>query len=234
VAAVYLAGGRFCCEECVDDPVNEAFVRQAAAEQLAAREAAAAQQPPVPPLPELRRSPREVKSASRLEPEWSAYAVGRTGQRHVRTRGESYTEMQAAREKQRAAVEAAALENADLAANLDGVFGWLRKIAAPGALGEAGLQEDCEAVAAVLLREAIAELTQDWDRRREEAREETREEGAPASNAAVPDACDAGGVRAATPRWAASPVRVGGVDGTDGELCIDASYLSWTPTSGGG
>ena len=27
-------------------------------------------------------------------------------------------------------------------------------------------------------------------------------------------------------------VRVGGVNGTDGELCIDAPYFSWTPTSG--
>jgi hypothetical protein len=143
VAAVYLAGGRFCCEDGVDDPVNEAFVRQAAEEQLAAREAAAAQQPPVLPSPELRRSPREVKSVSRLEPEWSAYTVGRTGQRHVRTRDESYAEMQAAREKQRADVAAAALENADLAANLDGVFERLRELAAPGALGEAGLQDDC-------------------------------------------------------------------------------------------
>ena len=31
VAALYSAGGRFCCESCVDDPVNKEVVRQAAA-----------------------------------------------------------------------------------------------------------------------------------------------------------------------------------------------------------
>ena len=240
-AALNSTDGRFYCAACVDDPANEDSVSQAAAEQLAAREAAAAQQPPVPPSPELRWSPREVKFVSRLEPEWSAYAVGRTGERHACTRDESYTDVQAARKMLRAAVEAAALENADLASHLASIYRRLRELAAPGAPGEAGLAEQCEAAAAVLLREAILELTQDWDRRRreeareevrEEAREEAREESAPESNAEAPKAHAAGGVRAATPRWAASRVRVGGVNGTDGELCIDAPYLSWTPTSG--
>jgi hypothetical protein len=218
-AALNLTDGRFYCEVCVDDPANEDSVRQGAAEQLAAREAAAAQQPPVPPSPELRRSPREVKSVSRLEPEWSAYAVGRTGERHVRTRDESYTEMQAAR-------EAAARENADLAANLNGVFRRLRELAAPGAPGVGGLQDDCEAAAAVLLREAIDELTQDWDRRQKEARV-----GAPRKESDA-EAHAASGAEAATPFCVASSVRVGGVDGTTGQLSINAPYLSWVPTAG--
>jgi hypothetical protein len=43
VAALYSTGGRFFCGACVDDPANEESVRQAAAEQLVAREAAAVQ-----------------------------------------------------------------------------------------------------------------------------------------------------------------------------------------------
>jgi len=170
-AALNSTEGRFFCEVCVDDLVNEDSVRQAAEEQLAAREAAAAaQRPPVPPPPELRRSPREVMLVSRLEPEWSPYSTDRAGERHVRTRDESYDQLHAARDKLHTNVKAAALENADLAANLDRVYRQLRELAV--APGEADLAAHCEGAAAVLLRKAIDELTQDWDRRQEKAREE--------------------------------------------------------------
>ena len=82
--------------------------------------------------------------------------------------------------------------------------------------------------AAVLLLEAIDELTQDWDRRQEEA----REEGVPRKESDA-EAHAAGGAEAATPPWLASSVRVGGVDGTIGQLSINAPYLSWTPTTAG-
>ena len=79
-------------------------------------------EPPVLPPPELRRSPREVKVVPRLEPEWSEYSMDRSGGRHARTRDESYDQLQAARYQQDTDVKAAALENADLAANLNRVF----------------------------------------------------------------------------------------------------------------
>ena len=138
-AALNSTGGRFYCEECVDDPANEDSVRQAAEEQLAARDAAAAQQPPVLPRPELRRSPREVKAVPRLEPEWSGYSMDRTGERHARTRDESYDQLQAARDQLDTDVKAATLENVDLAAKLDRVFRKTKELAAPGASGEADL-----------------------------------------------------------------------------------------------
>jgi hypothetical protein len=234
-AALNSTDGRFYCEECVDDPANEGSVRQAAEEQLAARAAAAAaQQPPVPPPLELRRSPREVQVVSRLDPEWSAYRMDHTGERHARTRDESYDELSSRVDQLDTDVKAAALdlkaatlEKADLAANLDRVFRQLKELAARGAPEEADLAGQCEVAAAVLLREAIYELTQDWDRR-----QEASEEGVPRTESDA-EAHAASGAEAATPSWVASSVRVGGVDGAVGQLSINAPYLSWTPTPAG-
>jgi hypothetical protein len=39
---------------------------------------------------------------------------------------------------------------------------------------------------------------------------------------------------ASTPPWVASLVRVGSIVGAMGQLSINASYLSWTPTPAGG
>ena len=94
---------------------------------------------------------------------------------------------------------------------------------------------DCEAAGAVLLREAIYELTEDLRINREE---ESREEGVTRKESDA-EAHAASGADAATPApWVASLVRVGQrrryVDGAMGQLSINTPYLSWTPTPAGG
>ena len=110
----------------------------------------------------------------RLEPKWSEYSLDRTGERHARTRDASYDQLLAARDQLGTDVKAAALENTNLAANLDSVFRKLKELALPGASGEAVLAGHCEAAGAVLLREAIYELTEDLRTNREEEPREER------------------------------------------------------------
>jgi hypothetical protein len=157
--------------------------------------------------------------------------MDRTGERHTRTRDESYDQLQAARDQLNTDVKAATLENVDLAAKLDRVFRKLKALAAAGASGEADLAGHCEAAGAVLPREAIYELLEDlWINREEEP----REEGVPRKESDA-EAHAASEADAATPApWVASLVRVGSVDGAMGQLSINAPYLSWTPTPGGG
>jgi hypothetical protein len=215
-------GGGYICVECADDPECAGRVVAAAREQLAAREAA--QQQPRPVQPEPRRSMRESRRPTSIyEPQWSTYELARSGERHDHTREESYTTVQAK-------AEAAALDNAELAARLDQVFGRLRELAVPGGPGETCLEDVCEATAAVILREAIADLTHDFDRRQEGAA--PQEEAAPREEAGAEPGPS--GAEGTTPRWVASPVRMGGVDGTVGELCITAPFLSWKPSNPSG
>jgi hypothetical protein len=167
-----------------------------------------------------------ILPTSMYEAQWSKYELARSGERHARTREENYTTLHAAREELQAKVKAVTLANAELAARLDHVFKRLRELAVPGGPGEPCLEEACEAAAAVIVREAIADLTHDFDLRQEEA--------APQEEAATREEAHAepepSGAEGTTPRWVASPVRMGGVDGTVGELCIAAPYLSWLPS----
>jgi hypothetical protein len=200
-------GGGYICVECADDPECAGRVVAAAREQLAAREAA--EQQPRPVQLEPRRSMRESRlPTSMYEPQWSKYERARSGERHDRTREENYTTLHAAREELQAKVKAVALDNAELAARLNHVFQRLRELAVPGGPGEPCLEEACEAAAAVIVREAIAELTHDFDLRQEEAA--PQEEAATREDAGAEPAPS--GAEITTPRWVASPVRMGGVD----------------------
>eukprot|EP00966_Prymnesium_polylepis_P113546 2625568-Prymnesium_polylepis.2 len=142
-SAFDLPGGRFCCASCFDSNVGDELIQEAAAQQLAARRAAASQ--PAPELPELqpRRSARPSKPVAQLynldrsgpgQPGWSAYELARSGSRHDRSRDESYAELQAGRDRLRAEVDVARRECGELTSRLDGAFSRLRNLA----LGDMG------------------------------------------------------------------------------------------------
>ena len=134
-------------------------------------------------------------------------------------RDETYSELLAARETLREEVEAARSENGTLAARLDSIFGRLRELAKPG---DELQYDDCQMAAAVILREAIAELAQELELRSEaEAPAEDKTDSATSTGAA-----------AAPPEpWLVDgPVRMGGVDGVVGQLSIGEAYLSWLPS----
>jgi hypothetical protein len=220
VAALYSTGGRFCCESCVADPVNENFKAggsRAACCTGSGCCSAAAGPAAGPAGPELRRSSREATPVVLLEPKWSAFEMDRQ-ERGMPARATTATISCKLRERSCASPSRQLRSRiAGLASNLEDVYRRLRELAALGAPGHAGLQAYCKVAAAVLLREAIAELTQDWDRRQEE---EARE-GAPRKESDA-EAHAASETEAAEPHWVASPVRVGGVDGTMGQLSINA------------
>ena len=106
--SVELAHVGFYCVACITSGVAEQPMAVAAAEQLAARAAAMQQPQPIPPRLEPRRSERQRRPVDPIydpnksgkgQPGWSAYELSRTGAQHSRTRGESYTEVQAERDK---------------------------------------------------------------------------------------------------------------------------------------
>ena len=140
--------------------------------ELAARTAAAAKQPrPERPHLEPRRSERErkpvdpvydVDKSGKGQPGWSDYERSRAGSQHGRMRDESYSEVQAARDKLRKQVDEAKREHGELAAALDSVYSSLQRLVAPDGLAAADV--DCEVPAALLLRAAIAELVEDYER----------------------------------------------------------------------
>ena len=223
-----LLGGGFCCSSCVADSARAEEVNGAAEAQLAARAATAKQPPPTPPVIEPRRSERMVRPVvpvydlnrgGKGQPGWSAYELGRLDSRHSRVRDESYSELQAARDKLQAEVETARCEQGDLAAQLNSVFGRLRELARPGDEMELG---DCETAAAVILREAIVELLGIQESQAEEAAAASAPPWAPLNGSD----CD-------SLAWTVDvPVRMGGVDGTPGELSVASGYVTWNPSSG--
>ena len=222
--------GEFFCGDCVEDPEDEtieAAVREAAEEQLAARTTTTAQSPPQPPVLEPRRSSRPSKPVDPIydlsrsgpgQPGWSDYEVGRLDARHGRTREETYSDLQAARDKLREEVTEARRERSDLAVEIDRIYGRLRELAKPGDDIELG---DCETAAAVILREAIAELADALDQRSEsEAAAETAAGSTETAQASVPQ----------EPWIVDGPVRMGGISGAEGQLSIGEAYLSWMPS----
>jgi hypothetical protein len=225
--------GSYCCEGCLDDESHADRVTEERDEVMRAREAAARQPRPQPPQQPPRRSERvsrlpvpiyNLERSGPGQPGWSSYDLGRLDSRHDRVRAETYSEVEATRDKLRADVEAARRENGTLVSELDRVFGRLRELATPWATVETD-EIDFDLPAAVLLREAIMELVQLSERAEsagasEEAAEQEEEEPEPS------------GVAAITPPWQSAPVRMGGVDGTRGDLAIDAAYLAWGPTDG--
>jgi hypothetical protein len=227
-----------CCESCVDscDSVVQQRVADAARAALAAREEHAKQSPPEPPVLGPRRSGRATKPVEQIydlnrsgkgQPAWSAYDLERLDSRHGRTREESYPELQAAHAKLRAEVENARREQGELAARLDSVYGRLRELAQPG--DEIELN-DCETAAAVILREARAELMGHQERHGEEAAAASAplDGGECAADSAPLD----GGERDSVAWTVGVPVRMGGVDGTPGKLSIASGYVAWNPISG--
>ena len=221
-------GGGYCCEDCVSDSAHVQQVDEERRAVMRAREAASTQPRPDPPRLPPRRSERVRKTPSLLydlersgkgQPGWSEYDLGRLDARHDRTRDESYPELQAARDKLREEVDAARGENVQLAARLDSIFGRLRELAKPG---DELQSDDCQTAAAVILREAIAELAEEL--------EPHGEVEAPAEDAT--DRAASTGATAAPPEpWLVDgPVRMGGVNGAVGQLSIGEAYLSWLPS----
>jgi hypothetical protein len=230
-----LSSGGFCCGACFASGDFEEKIRDAALEQLESRHKAAATQP-TPAMPPLqpRRSSRPSKPVVRLydldrsgpgQPGWSEYELARLDSRHGRTRDETYAELQAARDKLREEVEVARSENGQLAATLDRIFGRLRELTMPD--DEIGYA-DCQMAAAVMLREAIAEMTQEFERRSEaEAPPVTAE---PPAETSTESDTNARPTAAPPEPWTADGhVRMGGVDGAAGQLSIGEAYLSWLP-----
>lgn len=207
-----IQGSELLCEGCIDSEDCWRGLETAAAAQLAARNVAAQQPRPVPPQLEPRRSERPRKvvvpiydtdRSGKGQPGWSLYEANRAGARHGRTRDESYDEL-------RANVECARRVNSDLSAQLDTIYGQLRSLSLQGTTAE---DIQCEFGASVVLREAIIELVNDHERRETEAGHQPEETEA---------------VHALLP-WQPAQVRMGGVDGTLGELVISDSALVWTP-----
>ena len=219
-AAFDLPGGKFCCASCLEDSTNGDEISAAAEAQFAARVAAAAHAPPMPPTFETRRSARTIKPVAQIydlerggkgQPGWSGYDLQRLGARHDRTREESYSELQAARDRLREEFEAAQHENSELAGRLDSVFGQLRELCRPR--GEELELADCEAAAAVLLRETIAELTDAWERDRRDSTVDSTDAvdtaAPPANGVNVPSDAAAFQIE---PWSVEGPVRMGGVN----------------------
>jgi len=126
-------------------------------------------------------------------------------------------------------------ENGELAEKLDCMFTRLREVVQPE--GEELQPGECEATAAVALREAIAELAQpetgahDFHEATESrvAQPETLVEPMAEGGGAGPDEIAAS--------WSVDgPVWMGGVEGspgsTTGELSFCAGYITWNPSSG--
>ena len=246
--ALELPDGGFICESCAAEPGMADSVGTAAKATLEARaSAAAAQSPPTPPALEPRRSGRAVRPPTQIydlerggpgQPQWSKYDLERLDKQHGRTRDETYSEVQAARDKLQSEVELARRENSDLSAKLDGVFGRLRRLVEPS--GELEF-DDLTTAAAVVLREAISELTDFYERPQADAPAEQADAAADA--AAGEHAGEHAEATATTSvtddemqmlaEWTASaPVRMGGVDGTVGNLSLGGGYVQWAPISG--
>ena len=144
--SVELACG-FYCAECVSNGLAREAMEANATAELAARTAAAAKQPrPERPHLEPRRSERERKLVVSLydidksgkgQPDWSDYERSRAGSQHGRMRDESYSEVQAARDKLRKQVDEAKREHGELAAALDSVYSSLQRLVAPNGLAAA-------------------------------------------------------------------------------------------------
>ena len=243
IPALDLFGGKFCCTGCLESAAEDEWrakvIADAAEAQFTARATAAALAPPEPPALEPRRSARTIKPVGAIydlertgkgQPGWSGYDLQRLGARHDRTREESYSELQAARDRLREEFEAAQHENSELAGRLDSVFGQLRELCRPR--GEELELADCEAAAAVLLRETIAELTDAWERdRRDSAVDATDAVDTavpPVNSVNVPSDAAAFQIE---PWSVEGPVRMGGVNGIEGHLAIDEAYVQWLPSS---
>jgi hypothetical protein len=235
--------GGFFCTGCVEDDEYESEVIAAAEAQLAARTAAAAQTPPKPPPLQPRRSSRAIKPVASVydldrngpgQPGWSRYDLGRLEARHDRTREESYSELQVAREKLQAEVETARRENGELAGRLDGVYSRLRALARESTSSDSSLSlSDCQAAAAVFLREAIAEIADHFERSgAEPSLERSSMEPSTATAAARPPAEVVGEVPTLPAPWSAEGVCIGIVDSARGALSLNGGYLSWEPASG--
>ena len=237
------AGG-YCCEECVGNSDHTDRVAAECEAVLHAREAASRQPPPVPPQPPVRRSARVRKAPESLydlersgpgQPGWSSYDLGRLDSRHGRVRDETYPELQAARDQLHADFEAARRENSKLAGSLDHVYGRLRELVKPR--GEELELADCERTAAVILREAIAELTDELERRGElnDATDPALDVAGSSATAQATESATATPDASTLPleRWEVDGlVRMGGVSGTEGVLSIGLAYVEWLPSSG--
>ena len=202
----------FFCAACVGTELGLGGPAAAAEAELAARTAAVREQPrPQPPQLEPRRSGRACKAVDpiysvdrtgRGQPGWSSHDLGRAGSRHGRYRAVSYSELQTA-------ASAARQENSELTTTLDTLYDKLRALALPS--GAEPAEVDCEVAAALVLREAIAELLK---------ADEQQE-------------ADAAGEGAARTPPRPVQARMGGVDGPLGELTVGDSCLSWAPTDAG-
>ena len=239
--AFFFSGERLaCCESCVDscDSGVQRRVAEAARAALEAREKVAQQPQPEPPA-ELRRSGRatrpvepvyDLDRSGKGQPAWSAYDRERLNSRHGRTRQETYSELQTARDSLREAYDAARRENSALTEQLDGVFSRLRELIKPR--GDDLELTDCEAAAAVVLREAIQVLADELANRSEADGAGTEHAAAPPQESAAAEAQARRTAGQSTvqqqPRFRAH-ARMNGVDGTCGEIAIDAAFLSWGP-----
>ena len=229
--------GGYCCEDCVDVPSHADEVAEARRAVLQAREAASSQPRPEPPQPTVRRSARVCKVPETLynlersgpgQPSWSSYDLGRLDSRHGRVRDETYPELQAARDRLRADFEEAKLENSDLAGRLDRVYSRLRELVQP--CGKELELADCERAAAIILRETIGELTDEWERHgvrasTEDTAASTEDTAASADDTSYPAEASAAASAILFERWSVEgSVRMGGVNGTEGHLAIDEAY----------